>query len=105
MVLSGTKMTMFSSIFHAKTAPVADYESAASVIEAFADGKSGLWDWDEFTSIKKKDAFLESVRRRCLSVREEHPARTEGAYCNTDGLETLRTLAQELRTKAAQARG
>jgi len=105
MILSGTKMTMFSSIFHAKKAPSADYEDAAAIIEAFIDGKSGLWDWDDFTSIKKKDEFLESVRRRCLSVRDEYPTKNAGAYCDAQGLEIMRGLVRELRAKAPQTGG
>jgi hypothetical protein len=96
-------MTMFSSIFHSKKTPVDDYESAASIIEAFVDGKSGPWDWDDFTSIKKKEALLESVRSRCISVRDEYPPKSEGAYCNTEGVEVLRALVRELRAKVAQA--
>jgi hypothetical protein len=98
-------MTLLNSIFHAKKAPFAEYESTASIIEAFVDGKSGLWDWDDFTSIKKKDAFLESVRRRCISVRDEYPPKSEGAYCGPEGVELMRALARELRAKAAPVHG
>ncbi len=96
-------MTMFSSLFHSKTAPSADYEGAAAIIEAFVDGKSGPWDWDDFTSIKKKDVFLESVRSRCIAVRDEYPPKSEGAYCDAEGVEILRALVRELRARIAQA--
>jgi hypothetical protein len=105
MILPGNKMTMFSSIFHSKTAPSADYENAAAIIEAFIDGKPGQWDWDDFTSIKKKDPFLESVRRRCNSVRDEYPPKQAVAYCDATGMEILRGLVRELRAKAVPARG
>jgi hypothetical protein len=96
---------MFSSLFQSKKATSDDYGSAAAVIEAFLDGKSGQWDWDDFTSIKKKDAFLESVRRRCLAVHDEFPPQHAGAYCDDAGLEVLRGLVRELRAKAAPAKG
>ena len=95
---------MFSSLFHPKAAPAADYENAAALIEAFLDGKSGQWDWDDFTSIKKKDPFLESVRRRCVSVRDEHPSPHADAYCDAAGMAVLRGLVQDLRAKAAPGR-
>ena len=76
-----------------------DYQEAAAVIEAFIDGRSGKWDWDDYTSIKKKDDFLESVRLRCARACDDYPAKDKGVYCSADGIAVLRALAQEIRKK------
>jgi hypothetical protein len=76
-----------------------DYEDAASTIEAFLNGTIGPWNWDDFTSIKQTDPVLESVRLRCSSVYAEYPATEKGHYCNSDGFQLLRELAQSVRTK------
>lgn len=93
-------MNLLDLIHHSKkNSRLADYEDAASVIEAFVDGRSEKWAWDEFTSIKKKDPFLESVRVRCLSVYDNFPAREAGCYCSSEGFGILRGLAKEVREK------
>ena len=81
--------------------PLESYEAAATVIEAFVNGRSGKWDWDDFTSLKKKDPFLESVRQRCLDVYDDYPTKAAGRYCSDEGLEVLRAIAREVRTEIA----
>ena len=82
-------MNMINGIFHRKRRSIRrDYEAATSTIEAFLDGTIGPWDWDDFTSIKQTDLFLESVRLRCPSVYEEYAAEKEH-YCNSDGFQIL----------------
>lgn len=78
------------------------YEEAAAVIEAFVGGSSSKWDWDDFTSPKKKDPFLESVRQRCLAVYDDYPAKSAGRYCSDDGLDALRAIAREVRAEIAR---
>lgn len=82
------------------------YEEAAAVIEAFVEGRSGKWDWDDFTSTKRGDEFLEAVRERCLSVYDDYPADKEGHYCSAEGLTVLRSIAgrSERRFPRSQAR-
>jgi hypothetical protein len=82
-----------------KTEPMTDYQEAAEAIEAFLEGRGGAWAWDDFTSIKKKDAFLESARVRCLTVRSEYPAKEKSHYCSPEGMNVLRALAREIRGK------
>ena len=82
-----------------RLAVLADYEAAASIIEAFVEGTSGQWDWDGFTSIRKKDPFLESVRTQCIRVHDNYPATDSGHYCNAKGVEVLRALAKGVRSK------
>jgi hypothetical protein len=81
-----------------------DYEKAAALIEAFVDGRSGRWDWDDFTSTKKNDAFLESVRNRCVAIRGDHPEEEGARYCSEAGLEVLRAIAKDIRAKTTSVR-
>ncbi len=95
-------MSLLDRLFHPKnTSHLAEYDQAATIIEAFVEDRAGKWDWDEFTSIKKKDAFLESVRARCVSVFNDYPAKEAGRYCSPEGLEVLRRLVKELREKTS----
>ena len=75
------------------------YEDAASEIEAFVEGRGGEWDWDDFTSTSKPDAFLESVRNRCDAVYDEFPATQKGRYCSDEGFDVLRSLARDVRER------
>ena len=93
-------MKMFSSIFRQKKRSIRqDYEDAASTIEAFLDGTIDHWGWDDFTSIEQTDPHLEWVRQRCVDIYEEYPATEKGHYCNSDGTQVLRELAQNVRAK------
>ncbi len=49
-------MSLFDSILGPKKTRPKSYEEAVAVIEAFVDGRSAKWDWDDFTSPKKKAA-------------------------------------------------
>jgi len=40
-------------------------EEVADIIEKFLDGSGGEWDWDDFTSITIKDAYLDGIRCKC----------------------------------------
>lgn len=75
------------------------YEEAAESIEAFLEGRGDKWDWDDFTSIKKTDAYLESVRLQCLSAHDDYPPKKRGHYCSPEGMIFLRALAGEVRRK------
>ena len=98
-------MKLFDGWFRKKTAPGSDYDEVASIIEAFVEGRSGQWDWDEFTSIKKKDPYLESIRARCVKIPSEHPPKVPGAYCDREGLEVLLALARTIREKMPDRSG
>lgn len=94
-------MRLLDFILGPKKSRRESYEEAAAVIEAFVDSSSGKWDWDDFTSPKKKDPFLESVRQRCLAVYDDYPAKREGRYCSDEGLDVLRAIAREVRVEIA----
>jgi hypothetical protein len=98
-------MRVLDLIFRPKKSRRACYEEAAAVIEAFVEDRSGEWDWDDFTSTKRRDEFLESVRERCLRVYDDYPAEKEGHYCSAEGIAILRALAREIREKIPQLVG
>ena len=89
----------FLDIFRDKRPLRQAYEEAATAIETFVDGRGGPWDWGDFTSIKEKDPYLESVRMRCCTVPDEFPAAQKGKYCSAEGLQILRSLAADIRTR------
>jgi hypothetical protein len=72
-------------------------EEVADIIEAFLDGRSERWDWDDFVSIGIADPTLESVRLACVRIQDEYPAERPGQYCNDAGAMALRALASSLR--------
>ena len=72
----------------------------ADVIERFVEGRTGTWEWDDFTSIRQCDVAVEQARLRCIAVRQEFPSNHPQHYCSTDGLEALRDIAKHLRAQA-----
>jgi hypothetical protein len=75
------------------------YEEAANAIEAFVDNRGGPLDWDDFTSGKERDSYLEAVRIRCCTMPDEYPTKQKGHYCSDEGMQVLRALAAEVRAK------
>jgi len=73
----------------------------ADIIENFLDGRGGEWDWDEFTSISIKDAYLDGIRCKCASLRDEYPPQKPNEYCSDAGAAIMRNFVKELRERAA----
>jgi hypothetical protein len=69
----------------------------ADLIEAFIDGRSGDWDWDDFISIKQADPEIDSIRAQCAKIPEIFPPTEKGYYCAPDGFKALKGLVQNLR--------
>ena len=69
----------------------------ADLIEAFIDGRSGDWDWDDFISIKQSDPEIESIRSKCAKLPEKFPPTVKGHYCAPDGFIELKGMVKELR--------
>jgi len=69
----------------------------ANLIISFLDNTCGGWDWDDFISIKLKDPELETVRQECMAVADAYPATNQSAYCNKNGIEVLRSIANKLK--------
>ena len=49
-------------------------ENVAQYIEDFVQGRGGERDWDEFTSVRIKDPYLDRIRRQCLQAERNVPA-------------------------------
>ena len=94
-------MSFLSAIFGRKKRPLREaYEEAAQTIEAFFDGRSGRWDWDDFLSLSKEDSYLEDVAMRCNRVSYDYPTKKEeNGYCNAEGIDVLRAIAMEVRDR------
>jgi hypothetical protein len=80
-------------------------EEVATTIEGFVNGAGRQWDWDGFTSIRIDDPELEAIRQKCLSVRDEYPPAKPTDYCGEAGMEAMRKLASELRSRSGQKAG
>jgi hypothetical protein len=80
-------------------------EEVANTIEGFVNDTGRQWDWDGFTSIRIDDPDLEAIRQKCLSVRDEFPPEKPTDYCSEAGMEIMRKLATELRTRSVQTSG
>jgi hypothetical protein len=50
------------------SAPQPSRSDVVRIISDFVDGKSGEWDWDDFTSCPLKDPELDKVRRECTGL-------------------------------------
>jgi hypothetical protein len=71
----------------------------AGVIERFLDGTIGDHEWDDFTSVRLGDSFLDGVRLVCVGVHDRFPAPVgSGQYCSDDGVALLRSLAEHLKS-------
>ena len=70
---------------------------AAEVIETFCYGGGGDYDWDDFVSRDIRDEYLETVRQRCLQVRDDYPPPDGRGWCSKDGVDVLLSYAEECR--------
>jgi hypothetical protein len=73
-------------------------EDVARSIENFVNGRGGPWDWDDFISCRIADVELDAIRIRCLRIQSEYPGNL-GQWCNEHGIDVLRDLAKQLRSK------
>jgi hypothetical protein len=73
-------------------------EEVAKTIENFVNGSDGPWDWDDFISVRIADEELEAIRIECLRTQSDYPG-DPNHWCNEEGLEVLRSLAKQLRSR------
>ena len=73
-------------------------EEIAALIEGFANGTGGRWDWDFFISIHFENDNINTAQNECLKVEQEYPRTGRVGWCNEKGIERLRAIASELRT-------
>jgi len=71
-------------------------EEVVSYIRNFVAQTGDDRDWDDFTSIRIRDADLDSIRIRCNRLHDEHPPEIEGEWCSATGREMLTAVAAEL---------
>jgi len=69
------------------------------VIRKFLDGAGGPWDWDDFISLRIADPELEMIRRLAGELPDLYPPVLGVGYCNDEGLEVLRRIADDLQER------
>ena len=74
-------------------------EEVANTIEGFVNGTGSQWDWDGFTSIRVSDPELETIRQKCVSIRDEFPSSDPRCYCSDAGLAVMREIVRDLRAR------
>ncbi len=80
------------------------YSEVADTLEAFVDGHSGQWDWDNYMSATFfTDSYLKEVQQRMIHLSEEFPAQRGQGFCNAEGLAVIRAYVRELRAKNAES--
>ena len=72
-------------------------EEIAALIEGFANGTGGRWEWDYFISTRFENERIKWAQTECFKVEEEFPRSGPVGWCNENGLERLRAIAAELR--------
>jgi hypothetical protein len=97
-----SRMKPLSRLFSRKPVPKTEEEIAA-LIEGFANGTGGRWDWDYFISTDFESERVTWAKMECLRVEEEFPRTGRVGWCNEQGLDRLRAIASELRTGAKKS--
>jgi hypothetical protein len=83
--------------------PTKTYGEVADTLEAFADGTSGQWDWDDYMSATDFcDPYLKEVQLRMIHLSDEYPAQRGQGFCSSEGIAVIRDYVSELRRRAVQ---
>ena len=80
-----------------------DGAEVALLIRRFVGGTLGVWEWDDFVSVRLSDAKIDRIRMAALEVHQKYPPTQRGEYCNLDGTRALLELADE--AEGLSARG
>jgi hypothetical protein len=94
-------MKIFERLLSRKPAPKTEDE-IATLIEGFANGTGGRWDWDYFISTHFENEKISRAQKECFKVEQEFPRSGRVGWCNEKGLDRLRAIASELRTSSKQ---
>jgi hypothetical protein len=78
-------------------------EEVANTIEGFVNGTGNQWAWDGFISIRLDDPELEAIREKIVALPVEFAPSNPTDYCNAAGIEKMRQLVQDLRTRSGGA--
>jgi phosphatidylglycerol---prolipoprotein diacylglyceryl transferase len=76
-------------------------DQVAVILEQFADGGGGDWDWDAYMYEKFSDPTLAQIQGHCMMLPEDFP--TKSGWCNDEGLEVIRQYARQLRSDGEQS--
>ncbi len=79
------------------------YLNVAKMLEDFANGTGGRWDWDDYTSAMSypDDPYLQQVQQRMTNLDRELPSGGRG-YCGDGGVEVIRVYVRDLRHRAGK---
>ncbi len=79
------------------------YLDVAKMLEDFANGTGGRWDWDDYTSAMSypDDPYLQEVQQRMTNLDREFPSGGRG-YCGEGGVEVIRAYVRDLRHRAGK---
>jgi hypothetical protein len=83
--------------FFARKPPPRTADQIATLIEGFANGKGGRWDWDYFIGTYFENEKVNWAQKECLKVEHEFPRTGCVGWCNEKGFDRLRAIASELR--------
>jgi|ERR1700723_2462392 hypothetical protein len=92
-------MKLLNHLFSRKPVPKTE-EQVATLIEDFANGAGGRWDWDYFISSDFENERINRAQTECFKVEQEFPRTGRMGWCNEQGLTRLRAIASELRAAA-----
>ncbi|MGI4828231.1 MAG: hypothetical protein ACRYFU_08585 [Janthinobacterium lividum] len=77
------------------------YGEVADLLEAFADGRSGKWDWHDYMSATIfSDPYLQEVQCRMIALDLEFPPQRGCGFCSAEGFKVMRAYSAELRRLA-----
>ena|ERR1700734_583893 len=76
-------------------------EDVIQEISKFLNGAGAAHDWDDFISIAINDQRLDAIRIECSDLRDKYPPGTQRQYCSDEGLERLKEILRDLKSKAA----
>lgn len=70
---------------------------AADLIDRFVEGRTAVWEWDDFVGVRYVNVRLEKARLECVLVHDRFPSDDSHRYCSKAGIEALRGIASRLR--------
>ena len=72
-------------------------EEVIEIISGFIDESLEIYDWDDFTSIPIRDTGLDKIRLECLYLPINYPPDRKGYFCNSEGIERLKSFLDRLK--------
>jgi len=75
-------------------------QEVANTIESFVNRTGDQWAWDGFISIRLDDPELETIRQKCVAIRDQFPPSDPRAYCSETGFAEMRQIVQDLRARS-----